>query len=270
MAAAGAPVLAMVPHLSTPAPVITVSLALRAGETDVTLAPEWTEEREVALEAFRTLAVDLRFVGESLGIGRFRTVAVTSASSGEGKTFTAANLAIVRASHGTRTCLVDADLRAGGVQRFFGWPPMLGLSEVLTCEADLRFVTRSAKIAGRNSLSVVPAGAVSSRSAELLEHRSFERAISSLRDEHEFIVVDTPPLNVLPDAASVVSVVDAVVVVVRSGVTERTALELTLERLQRAGATIAGVVLNDAALPGPYSSYTYASAESEGRGGRSV
>jgi len=106
------------------------------------------------------------------------------------------------------------------------------------------------------------------RSAELLEHRSFGHALASLRKEYEFIVVDTPPLNVLPDAASVVAIVDAVVVVVRSGVTDRTALELTLERLNRAGATIAGVVLNDAALPRSYSSYTYARTESKGRGGR--
>lgn len=267
VAAAGAPVLAMVPHLSAPSPVITVSLAGRPGETDITVAPEWTEEREVALEAFRTLAVDLRFVGDRLGTGRFQTVAVTSASSGEGKTFTAANLAIVRASHGTSTCLVDADLRAGGVQRFFEWPPMLGLSEVLTREAELRLVTRSARIAGRNPLSVVPSGALSPRSAELLEHRSFGQALSSLRNEYEFIVVDTPPLNVLPDAASVVAIVDAVVVVVRSGVTDRVALDRTLERLNRAGATIAGVVLNDAAVPRSYSSYTYAKA-AKGREGR--
>jgi capsular exopolysaccharide synthesis family protein len=257
----------MVPHLKTPSPVISVSLAIRPRERDITIAPEWTDEREIALESFRTLAVDLRFVGEQLGIGRLRTVAVTSATSGEGKTFTAANLAIVRASHGASTCLVDADLRAGGVRRFFQWPPMPGLSEVLTGEAELPIVTRLARIAGDRRLRVVPSGAVSPRSAELLEHSTFKKVLSSLRDEYEFVVVDTPPLNILPDAASVVGLVDAVVVVVRSGVTDEAALELTLERLSRAGATIAGVVLNDAVLPRPYSSYTYARAESEGRGG---
>lgn len=267
VAAVGAPVLTMVPHLTAPSPVISVSLSIRAGERDITLAPEWTAEREVALEAFRTLAVDLRFVGAQLGIGRLHTVAVTSATSGEGKTFTAANLAIVRASHGTPTCLVDADMRAGGVRRFFEWPPMPGLSEVLRGEAELPLVVRSARIAGNRSLHIVPPGGVSPRSSELLESSAFANTLAELEKDYEFIVVDTPPLNLLPDAASVVSLVDAVIVVVRSGTTDSTALGLTLERLDRAGARLAGVVLNDAVLPRPYSSYTYARSSSDSNGG---
>jgi Mrp family chromosome partitioning ATPase len=70
--------------------------------------------------------------------------------------------------------------------------------------------------------------------------------------QFDLVIVDTPPLNVITDAATVAAMVDAVVVVVRDGVTERDALEATLERLERASGNVVGVVLNDVSLPRQY------------------
>jgi Mrp family chromosome partitioning ATPase len=77
-------------------------------------------------------------------------------------------------------------------------------------------------------------------------------------EEHfDLVVVDTPPLNVLTDAATIASRVDAVVVVVRGGVTDRSALDLTLKRLTRANARVVGLVLNDVDLPEYYTTYSH-------------
>ena len=80
--------------------------------------------------------------------------------------------------------------------------------------------------------------------------RRFER-------DFDFVVVDTPPLSLMTDAASIAAAVDATVVVVRAGTTPRDALDFTLERLERAGANTIGIVLNDVRLPSHYRTYRY-------------
>ncbi|MFN2382974.1 MAG: GumC family protein, partial [Gemmatimonadota bacterium] len=217
--------------------------------------------QNVALEAFRSLGADLQFVARQLENGDLRSVAITSAGRGEGKTFTACNLAITRASFGVQTLLIDGDMRAGGVGRFFDLPSSSpGLSELLSGGTTARDARRTLRIGETDTLSVMPSGAPTSNAAELLETSYFEAMLAGAQAVYDLVIIDTPPLNVLTDAAAIVSCVDAVLVVVRKGVTDGEALELTLERLRRAGGPVVGVVLNDMALPRQYAygAYQYA------------
>ena len=268
----GVPVLAMIPTLRKPGPIAAVEgngarrLKEGAGVSDgdgkVAKIPASRDmwEEELVIEAFRSLAADLRFTGQRLGTRGLRSIAVTSASRGDGKTFTACNLAIAQAVHGRKTLLLDADLRASGVARFFNlaWTSA-GLTDVLTGQADMPSVLQELDLRDGGQLRVISAGNPQVRSVGMLEKHAIR--VGSLLDygeEHfDLVVVDTPPLNVLTDAATIASRVDAVVVVVRGGVTDRSALELTLKRLTRANARVVGLVLNDVDLPEYYTTYSH-------------
>ncbi len=269
----GVPVLAMIPALRTPGPIAAVGgngarrLATESGvvsDGDGKLAKVGASrdmwEEELVIEAFRSLAADLRFTGQRLGTRGLRSIAVTSASRGDGKTFTACNLAIAQAVHGRKTLLLDADLRASGVARFFdlAWTSA-GLTDVLTGQADMPSVLQELDLRDGGQLRVISAGNPQVRSVGMLEKHAIR--VGSLLDYGEenfdLVVVDTPPLNVLTDAATIASRVDAVVVVVRGGVTDRSALDLTLKRLTRANARVVGLVLNDVDLPEYYTTYSH-------------
>jgi capsular exopolysaccharide synthesis family protein len=270
----GLPVLTIVPHLHRPGSVMPLLPPPRQGA--VGKRGKWrkrdakrdsyrpTMDAQVALECFRSLAADLGFAGRATGDGGFRSVAVTSAGREEGKTLTACNLALVRAADGVRTLLIDGDMRGGRVARFFGFAASsLGLSDVLAGSAEVSGVWQG--VAGQATLWVVPAGTPSQHSTTLLGSEAFGRILEWARMQFELIIVDTPPLNVISDAAAVAAVADAVIVVVRDGKTERDALEMTLARLARAGGNVVGVVLNDVSLSREHvGGYSYAQASRPG------
>jgi polysaccharide biosynthesis transport protein len=254
----GLTVLGMIPRLKHPGPLTAVVHApalLASNGHRAKLLPE----RELALEAFRSILADLRFLSTDHDAPPI-TVAVTSASRGEGKTFTACNLALARAATGARTILIDADARASGVASFFGLPPRSsGLTDLLSNHDPVwETAIHRLEIEGAAALEVLPAGSSTARSAALLEGPGMMELLARARRKADFVVVDTPPLNVLTDAAMIASRVDAVIVVVRGGITEREALQHTLRRLQHAHGKVVGIVLNDAALPTHYTSYSHA------------
>ncbi len=253
----GIPVLSMIPALKKPGPVISVRVPATNGHKAAVVSPAWTAERQLALEAFRTLSADLRFLGRGGGKD-VRSVAVTSAGREEGKTYTACNLAIARASHGVRTLLIDADLRARGVSRFLRIPlDVPGLTELMTSDTQVsRHVPILEVGSAGNPLCVLPAGAVTSHGAELLESDRFRTLLKKMEDRFDLVVIDTPPLNVVTDSAAIAARVQSVLLVVRAGRTDSTALEFTLERLERAGAHTVGIVLNDVNLPSSYRAYS--------------
>lgn len=217
--------------------------------------------KQMAIEAFRSLGTDLRFVASALQTGDLRSVAITSPGRGDGKTFTACNLALTRAGFGIDTLLVDADMRGGGIARFFDLEsPSPGLTDLLAGNSTAREARRIIRVNEVDSLSVIPAGIPTPLAAELLETSYFGAMLSGAQAVYDLVIIDTPPLNVLADAAAVATCVDAVLVVVREGQTDEFALELTLERLRRSGGTVVGIVLNDVTLPKQFAdgSYTYA------------
>jgi capsular exopolysaccharide synthesis family protein len=249
----GLPILAMIPRIRRPGPVLPVFLASgRPSKRE--LRPErLPQNAQVTLDAFRALAVDLLFAGRRLNGADPVTIAVTSSTRGEGKTLTACNLAVTRASHGVRTLLIDADMRTNGVARFFRSPtPNCGLSDLLAGSADLSAVCTRLRVSGRETLGVIPAGTPTPHSAELLESRAMATLLEEARSRFDLVVIDTPPLNAITDAAPVAAMVDGIVLVVRGGVTDREALELTLSRLARVNGCVLGVVFNDARLPEAY------------------
>jgi tyrosine-protein kinase Etk/Wzc len=191
-----------------------------------------------AVEAFRALRTNVTFVGADRPL---QLIAITSPGPGEGKSTTAANLALILAQGGSKTLLIDGDLRRSQVHRAFGLVQEPGLTDVLIHEAHLREAVRPG-IA--EHLDVLPAGQSPPNPAELLGSDAMHQVVAELRRDYEYIVIDTPPSLPVTDAQVVGSTADATIIVMRSGETEETAAQRAVEQLRHVRARVAGAVLN--------------------------
>lgn len=204
----------------------------------------------VSAEAYRMVRTNLRF---SASTGDLSTLLVTSPGPQDGKTTTAANLAVSFAQQGASTVLVDADLRRGSLHRVLGIAAAPGLVEYLRGEQELEGVLVST---GVERLDAVPAGELLADPTELLEGRAFQTLLASLRERYERIVVDSPPLLAVADGAILARELGATVLVVRAGQTHHDAVTRAVEQLAIAEANVLGVVVNAVRLgPGYRSQY---------------
>ncbi len=203
-----------------------------------------------AVEAFRALRTNVTFVGAERPV---QLITVTSPGPGEGKSTTAANLALVLAQGGGSTLLVDGDLRRSLLHRTFGVLQEPGLTDVLIGQARAREAIRPEI---QPHFDVLPAGAAPPNPAELLSSDAMRRLIAELRRDYEFIVMDTPPSLPVTDAVVLSALADATILVMRAGETEETAAQRAVEELRRVRARVAGAVLNGVSARGDRY-YTY-------------
>jgi len=197
----------------------------------------------IGIEAFRNLRTSLIWSdgGEAL-----KTLVVTSAAPGEGKTLTAANLAVTLAYDGLRVLLVDCDIRRPRVHGLFHLPRAPGLMELLTASGGPGGprlpAIRDTSVVG---LSVLPCGALPSNAANLLSGTRMRVLLQELREQYDIIVLDTPPVLATADAGIVASLTDGVLLVVRAGATDKNAAQRACQQLANVGARVIGTVLND-------------------------
>ncbi|MFN2601732.1 MAG: polysaccharide biosynthesis tyrosine autokinase [Gemmatimonadaceae bacterium] len=215
-----------------------------------------TDMRSASAEAYRTLRTNLIF---SQAVQTLRTVLVTSASPGEGKTTTAANLAVSFAHHGMRVLLVDCDLRRGRLHKIFQIPREPGMTELVIGQEEAEAVIRQTDITG---LYVISSGNLPPNPSELLGGERMRKTLASLSEAFDLIVIDTPPLLAASDGAILATLSDGVVLVLRAGSTEGEAAQQAIQQLAGVGARVVGAVLNDpdAKVPtyGGYYHYEYA------------
>ncbi len=188
-------------------------------------------------EQFRSLRVRL----EALAAERpMRTIAVTSAMPGEGKTTAALNLALVTAmSVGRRVLLVDCDLRRPKVHIALGLRPECGLAEVLADEASLDQAV--IKVDG-TSLEVLPVRGMPSNPSELLGSERMRNLVEEVARSYDQVIFDLPPTLAMPDAKAMCELVDGIVFVVRADQTPEDDVAAALDVLDR--RRVLGVILN--------------------------
>jgi succinoglycan biosynthesis transport protein ExoP len=180
---------------------------------------------------------------------------VSSSSSGEGKSTVAVNLAIAFSQRGS-TCLVDGDLRNPAIAPVFGLGSENGLSDVLAGRNPLEQALTP--VQDFPSLKVLPGGPVPANAADLISSEKMSAVLSALKQQFEFVVVDSPPVIPFSDARSLASLCDAVILVSRYGLTTRRALTRSAQLLRDMNAPVLGVVLNDIDLNSPdYHYYNY-------------
>jgi capsular exopolysaccharide synthesis family protein len=171
-----------------------------------------------------------------------RSLLVTSPGAGDGKSITAANLAVTMAQELQRSViLVDADLRTPRVHQLFGIEEQPGLADVLTGDATL---DDALVYLPDQRLTILPAGSAVQFPTELLGSTAMRRAIDMLRGRFDRILLDVPAVAPLADTSTVAPLADGVVLVVRAGVTQRPALEQAIGSFEE--HKVIGVVLNEA------------------------
>lgn len=188
----------------------------------------------------------IRTLRNSILLGSFdrqyRSLLITSAAPGEGKTTTAANLATAHAEQGKRTLLIDGDLRRPSVHRNFNLPSVVGLSNVLLGEIGWRDAV--VKVEGLEDLHILAAGPPSRRASDLIG-RGLAELLEEASSDYDLVVLDAPPLLGFAEPLQMATAVDGVIVVARAGQTSRKAVASVLATLNRLRAKVVGLVLNE-------------------------
>jgi capsular exopolysaccharide synthesis family protein len=207
------------------------------------------DPRSSVAETFRSLRTTILFSGLDSEI---QVLALTSSAPQEGKSTTSANLAIVMAQMGKKTLLVDADLRRPVQHSVFGLPREPGLTNLLFDRTTFEEAVQATDIP---NLYVLPCGIIPPNPAELLGSQRMIQLIQRLRNEFDFVLLDTPPVVAVTDALLLGHVADATVIIARAGHSRIDALLRAMDSVERSGANLLGVVLNDFNPVGSYGSY---------------
>ena len=170
-------------------------------------------------------------------------LAVVSADSGDGRSYIAANLAIVFSQLGERTLLIDADMRVPRQHRLFNLGKRAGLSDILVGRAGSEAVV---SIEALPNLSVLSAGATPPNPQELLGRQNFSKLLLAFGEDFDVIIVDTPPASACADAHTVAVRTGAALIVARQGKSSMAQLAQFTQSLREFGVTLVGSVLNDA------------------------
>ncbi|MFT7404824.1 polysaccharide biosynthesis tyrosine autokinase [Zhongshania sp.] len=193
---------------------------------------------DITIEALRSLRTSLHF---AMLEASNNIMMISGPSPNVGKSFVSGNLAAVVAQAGQRVLLIDMDLRKGYMHKMFDMGPEDGVSDVLAKRVDLQKVIRPTKI---NELFILPRGAIPPNPSELLMSKGLTELFKTVSGQYDLIIVDTPPIMAVTDAAIVGRQCGVTMIVARFGLNPIKELEVTKQRFEQNGITVKGVVLN--------------------------
>lgn len=208
-------------------------------------------------ETFRSLRTALQFLSID---NPLRTIQITSALPGDGKTFVASSLAASLAETGQRVALVDCDLRRSSINQEYGWGATNGLSSVLAGTSTIDRVVTEVELAPR--LAIVPAGFTPPNPVELLASNRMHQLMETLAERYDIVVADAPPVLPVADSLVLTNHADAVILVIRAGKTTKRELRRSMQMLNSVNAPLIGFVLNYTTDAGhSYRGLTYGAVE---------
>jgi capsular exopolysaccharide synthesis family protein len=199
-----------------------------------------TEPKSPASEAYRALRTNIQFAGLDKPC---RSIVVTSASAGEGKTTSVANFGVVAAQGGSRVCLVDSDLRRPALHRLFGMDNSRGLTTALVEGLPFAAVAQPTRIPG---LSLLPSGPLPPNPAELVgSNRMRERLEEAAGSAFDMVLCDSPPVIAVSDGLALAAQCDGVILTIRVGTVAHDVIRRAIEQIEAVKGKILGVVLNN-------------------------
>ncbi len=204
-------------------------------------------------EAFRTLRTNVMFSNIDKSI---KSVVITSAGPFEGKSTIASNFAIILAQVGSRVLIIDTDLRKPKIHKIFGLPNNIGLTNILA--ESLPWEEHIFSIEEQPNLYVMTGGPIPPNPAEIVGSGKIKDMVSAIKEKFDYIILDTPPVGIVTDAAIVSTYSDGVILVVSSGNVEIEAAQRAKELLLNVKANVLGTVLNKVPAKGSgYYKYNY-------------
>lgn len=214
------------------------------------------DPRSPVAEAYRSLRTNLAFARAHEAM---RILVLTSPGPSDGKSTTVANLAITFAQQGQRTLLIDGDLRRAVLDKMFKVPRSPGLTDVLVGRQRLSNVVHKTEI---ENLSVVGSGPFPPNPSELLGSSAMRDVLRDAQSEYDVVLIDSPPLLAVTDAAVLATMADGAILVIRVGATAKAAVRRAVAQLQTVHGRVVGAVLNDVdlrsgAFSGSYGYYYY-------------
>ncbi|SHO45726.1 capsular exopolysaccharide family [Anaerocolumna xylanovorans DSM 12503] len=205
------------------------------------MKPEKIQNRQnsfLVAESYKTLRTNLRFSIRKEGC---KKILITSPSPEDGKSTISINLSIAIAHAGYKVLLIDCDLRKGRIHHHFKGKSQPGLSDFLS---NINSLKECLYITPYDNLHIMPMGSIPPNPSELLGSRQMELLIKELEAEYDYIILDTPPINIVADSLSFIKSTDGAILVVRENKTTYTDIDNALMKYRYARANILGVVLN--------------------------
>ena len=208
-------------------------------------------------EAYRTLRTNVQFTGVD---SETKTIMITSTGPREGKSTTISNLAVSIAQSGKSVIVIDADMRNPTQHRIFGLDNREGLSVALVQDQDYLTYARGTSVQG---LMVLTGGPIPPNPAELVGSKRMKRLIQEISEQFDVVLIDTPPIIAVTDAAILAQEVDGVILVLASGEVNKEFAQRAKELLDKVGAKILGAVLNKVEMKSSefYHYYNYNGSE---------
>jgi capsular exopolysaccharide synthesis family protein len=209
------------------------------------------EPKSPISEAYRTFRTNLQFARLDTPL---KTILVTSSGPSEGKSTTVANLAITMAQMGTKTILIDSDLRRPVLHSIFNLQRAPGLTNYLAGNVPWKEIVQETPI---ENLNLLTCGVLPPNPSELLGSKKMKNLLEELKEKYDMILFDSPPVIAVTDAAVLSTLLDGVVLVSSSGSTSREALQRAITLLENVKGSLIGGVLNRIKVESVYGSYHY-------------
>lgn len=217
--------------------------------TKVELLRAKANEIKKTEEYYNSIRTNIQFSGSNL-----KTIVLTSVQPNEGKSTTATNLAVSFARSGYNTLLIDADIRNSIMSGTFKADGKIeGLTAYLSGNSDLEAAISRTNV---EHLSVIMAGQVAPNPTNLLNNTNFNNLLATVRDLYDYVIIDSPPIGLVIDAAIIAQKADASIMVTEAGAIKRRFVAKAIDQMQQSGAQFLGVILNKVdATSDAYGSY---------------
>ncbi|MFM6217899.1 MAG: GumC family protein [Dolichospermum sp.] len=208
-------------------------------------------------QPYSPVSTSLEMLNTNLGFTisdkELQVILITSSTSGEGKSFVAANLAVAASHVGKRVLLIDGDMRRPRQHRIWEIPNLLGMSNILVGHNDLKTAIHKVFL----NVDMLPAGKVPPNPVTLLDSQRMDDLIKEARKDYDFVVIDAPPLTAVTDPLIIGKFVDGLLLVVRPGQVEYSALKSSKSLLNQSKVPVLGMAVNGVSEESGYGGYYY-------------
>ncbi|KDR94672.1 capsular exopolysaccharide family [Peptoclostridium litorale DSM 5388] len=202
-------------------------------------------------EAYRSLRTNIEFANVD---NDKKLILITSSKQAEGKSTTVANLAVTMANMGKKVVIVDGDLRRPRVHKIFGHTKIGGVTEILLSHCSYKGCVKKTEV---ENLDIITSGQTPPNPSEMLSSNSMKQILEEVRNDYDYVFIDSPPVAAVADAVILSGMADGVVLVCACGRVEVDMVRNTLQALENAGAYVIGSVINNIDVHDKKSGYYY-------------